>query len=137
MLLLKSLILVFSIEGGYMPNSALISNIGTFLNPYGISIRNNRETYVDMQSGIEIMKLITVSGGMRSYQSPVFGRKLFYPFRMDFNVNAELKYRGISIGYHHGCDHSFTPFVNQEVEGKIDYAINRIFLRAEIRKAVF
>lgn len=136
-LFIQSLIISFALEGGIIPTHAMTYGLTPITETCGYKLDLDHAYYTDLNCALEIMKYIKIEGGIISYQVDVERSKGFYPFRVDYNLGASLNYKSLTIGYSHGCDHSFTPLVNFSVPGKFDYIMDRFYLRAEIKKQLF
>jgi hypothetical protein len=138
MLFLKSLILAMSIEGGMIPGHTLALSAIPDNNIYSseTEINTDHAYYVDMQSDVEAMKYAHIYGGMTVFDWATKSQGM-RPFRMDFTLGAKLSYSGLTIGYEHGCFHPMTPLSNQVIGYSIDYSVNRLYVKAEIKKQFF
>jgi hypothetical protein len=138
MLLLKTLILAMSIEGGLIPGHTLslsaIPNNNIYVNSNEIA--TDHAYYVDMQTDLELLRIYHIYGGMTVFDWSA-GVQGMRPFRMDFTLGVKAQYRGLSIGYEHGCFHPMTPLSNQIIGYNIDYSVNRLYFKAEIKKQLF
>lgn len=133
---LKSLILSFALEGGMIPGHeiALVNNF-SLIEKSTLNIK--RSFYSDMKFAIDFGKYFYADGGITSYQWVHKGGTDFFPFRMDYQVGAGVKYKSLQIGYAHDCFHPVMPYMVIPAYEKLDVSYHRIFARIEIRKALF
>lgn len=132
--MLKTLILIFSLESGLIPGH----DVSLYIVPehqelINVSITN----YVDMEFGLEAFKYFKFSGGMTSYAWPNKNRLEMYPFRMDYSLGASFHYKAFELGYGHGCFHTVIPNLDRSPLPKLDSGNDRFYINITMRKNLF
>lgn len=134
MLFLKTLFLTFSLEGGMIPGY----DVTMFVVPEKqTTLDIRRSWYSDMQCRLDIYKYFYIGGGITSYQWNIRSEANFYPFRLDYQLCAGVKYKNFELGYYNGCFHPIAPNTAIIPYGKIDTGHHRIFAKVKIKKQLF
>jgi hypothetical protein len=135
MTFLNTLILAFSFQGGLIPTNN-VSLYPISQEQIITDIKIDRSYYTDLQIDLEAFKYFHFIGGMTSYQWGNGRFTSFYPFRMDFNIGAEITYKSFTVGYAHACFHPISPS-RQMFDGVIDALYDNFYFRVKIKRQIF
>ena len=110
------LMLVLSLEGGMTQEQ---------LNRYEMPWIS----YVTVQPSIVICDVVWITGEIVSYQEPKSWR-VWYPSRVDYSLQVELRLEMVSFGVRHDCYHHVDSAVDtQPIRGGAE----KVFIRVQSR----
>jgi hypothetical protein len=95
----------------------------------GSDIPVDVSSYVQMEAAAVVLGHLEIGGSLRSYQVPDGDQA--WPFRMDYTVDATVRFGGISLGVEHTCHHPVVPYRIHKVAPSDGFE-ERVFIRASI-----
>ena len=129
--LCKLFLLSSTVELGVIPGH----DLSLFQVPdYQVNLNVAQTYYSDLQATLDIAKYGFVTSGVTAYSLLRRTDANFYPFRVDFQLGAGLRYKAFEAGWIHGCYHPIAPDEYAVPLPKIDAAQDRFYVKCQIGK---
>ena len=119
-----------NVELGYIPGHDL--SLYSLEDTHKSVLNIDHTGYADFQAKLSITKYAEINGGITSFVFPVRDKVEGYPYRMDFNIGAELHYKNVSVGCEQRCYHPIAPNINTLPLPRLDSSNNRFYVKVTL-----
>jgi hypothetical protein len=129
--MLEFLVLIYSLETGYMPTTQTW-NVQAPENVY-----IDAAFYTDLEVELVLGDMFFIGGNMLSYQWFRPDTMTFRPHRMDYTFGVGFRFQGLEIGWEHYCSHPVAANWHLIDELPLESSYDRIYVRFEGKAAIF